>query len=60
MDDRVREVMTAQELADYLRVHVGTVHRLLKRGEIPSFRVGTQWRFAVEEIEGWIADRPPL
>ncbi len=31
----LREVMTAQELADYLHVHVGTVERLARRRNIP-------------------------
>jgi excisionase family DNA binding protein len=46
-------VMTLQEVADYLRVTRSTIHRLLKRNEIPAFRIGRHWRFNVEEIARW-------
>jgi excisionase family DNA binding protein len=45
---RSRTVMTLQEIADYLRVTRSTIHRLLKRNEIPAFKIGRHWRFNVE------------
>ena len=30
-----------------------TIHRLLKRNQIPAFRIGRHWRFNLEEIENW-------
>jgi len=53
------ELMTMQEVADYLRVTRSTVHRLLKRNEIPAFRIGRHWRFNVAEIGRWCASRMP-
>jgi excisionase family DNA binding protein len=47
------KVMTVRELAKYLKVHPSTIYRMLKRGKIPSFRVGSDWRFNIEEIEKW-------
>jgi excisionase family DNA binding protein len=47
-------VMTLQEVADYLRIGRSTIHRLLKRNEIPAFRIGRHWRFKVEEIDKWL------
>jgi len=47
--------MTSEELADYLRVARTTIHRLLKRNEIPAFRIGRRWRFDVEEVKKWYA-----
>ena len=44
-------VLTVSELADYLRVHPSTIFRLLKRKELPAFKVGGDWRFTMEEIE---------
>jgi len=44
-------VMTLEELAEYPRVARTTVHRLLKRNEIPAFRIGRHWRFDVQEID---------
>ncbi len=46
-------VLTVSGLCDYLRVHRSTIYRLLKRGDLPAFRVGSDWRFNVEAIEGW-------
>ena len=46
-------VMTVQDVSAYLRVHPSTVYRLLKRNELPAFRVGSDWRFNVEAIDRW-------
>jgi excisionase family DNA binding protein len=54
---RSRTVMTLQEIADYLRVTRSTIHRLLKRNEIPAFKIGRHWRFNVEVIENWCESR---
>lgn len=48
------EIMTLEELADYLRVTKKTVYRLLEKHSIPSTRVGHQWRFTKEAIETWL------
>ncbi len=47
------KVMTVNELSDYLRVHRLTIYRLLKKGEIPGFKIGSDWRFNVEAIDQW-------
>jgi excisionase family DNA binding protein len=52
-----RPMMTLQEVADYLRVTRSTIHRLLKRNQIPGFRIGRHWRFNVEEIDRWCSSR---
>jgi len=38
-------VMTVRECAAYLQVHPSTIYRLCKRGTIPAFRIGADWRF---------------
>jgi excisionase family DNA binding protein len=45
--------LTVRELAKYLRVHPSTVYRLLKAQQLPGFRVGTEWRFSIEQINRW-------
>jgi excisionase family DNA binding protein len=47
------KVMTVNELSDYLRVHRSTIYRLLKKGQIPGFKIGSDWRFNVEVIDEW-------
>ena len=47
------QVMTLEEVADYLRVHPSTIYRLLKKHRIPAFKVGSDWRFNVGAIDQW-------
>jgi len=47
------ETLTVEELSKYLRLHEYTVRRLARRGRIPSFKVGGQWRFRKDEIDKW-------
>ena len=49
-------VLTVQEVSNYLRVHPSTIYRMLKRNQIPAFRVGSDWRFTVEAIDKWRAE----
>ena len=46
-------VMTLEEVASYLRVHPSTIYRLLKRRQLPAFKVGSDWRFNQESIDRW-------
>lgn len=48
-------LMTLDEVAGYLRLHRSTVYRLAGEGLIPGFKVGSQWRFAKERIDRWMA-----
>jgi excisionase family DNA binding protein len=53
MKSELSKVMTVKELSDYLKVHPSTVYRQLKRGKLPAFKVGSDWRFNVESIDRW-------
>ena len=53
LETRSAKVMTLEEVSRYLHVHRSTVYRLLKRGEIPAFRIGSDWRFNIETIDIW-------
>ena len=46
-------VMTVKEISSYLHVHPSTIYRLLKRGEIPAFRIDGDWRFHIKAIDAW-------
>jgi excisionase family DNA binding protein len=48
------ELMTLEELANYLRVTEKTVYRLLGKKGIPSTKVGHQWRFDKVAIDAWL------
>jgi excisionase family DNA binding protein len=47
------KVLTLEEVASYLRVHPSTVYRMLKKQQIPAFKVGSDWRFNLESIDQW-------
>jgi len=51
------EIMTIEEVAEYLRVSTRTVYDWAKRGEIPCGKMGTSWRFKRNEIENWITQK---
>jgi excisionase family DNA binding protein len=50
------EIMTVEQVAAMLSVHPSTVYRLLKKHEIPAFKLGSDWRFSRERLERWIME----
>jgi PTS system nitrogen regulatory IIA component len=50
-------IVTIEEVAQYLRVSERTVYEWAQRGEIPAGKIGTVWRFKKSEIEKWVNDR---
>jgi excisionase family DNA binding protein len=51
------EILTIKELCDLLRTHPSTVYNLARRGQMPGFRVGADWRFRKDAIERWMTER---
>ena len=54
-DEMRSRVLTVQEVSTYLRVPPSTIYRMLKKNQLPAFRVGSDWRFTVEAIDKWRA-----
>jgi excisionase family DNA binding protein len=48
------QLLTPDQVADYLNVDKFTVYRLLAQKQLPAFKVGNQWRFKREMIEAWL------
>lgn len=48
------EIMTVDEVAEYLRINTKTAYRLAGEQKLPGFKVGGAWRFRRSEIESWI------
>ena len=48
------EIMTVQEVAEYLRVSERTVYEWATQGTIPCGKLGTTWRFKRSEVEKWV------
>lgn len=51
------EIMTIEEVAEYLRVSARTVYDWAQKGEIPCGKMGTSWRFKRQEIEDWVTQK---
>jgi len=51
--EMTKEIVTVKGLAGYLQCHPSTVYRLVKRGDIPGFRLGGGWRFKIGDIDHW-------
>ncbi len=48
------DIMTAQELSTYLKITTTTIYKLAQQGEIPSFKIGSEWRFKKELVDRWL------
>ena len=50
-------MMTLAELAQHLQVNRNTLYKLIRQGEIPAFKIGSDYRFDRNAIEQLMADR---
>lgn len=48
------EVMTVEELAEYLKLNPQTIYRKFRRGELPGIRIGRSIRFKRDVIDVWL------
>jgi excisionase family DNA binding protein len=48
------QIMTIQEVAEYLKLTEKTAYRLVSEGKLPGFKVGGSWRFKKVDLEEWI------
>jgi len=48
------QLMTIEEVAEYLRVKKRTIYEWLKKGKIPAIKTVGQWRFKKEKIDAWL------
>lgn len=46
-------IMTVHDVANYLRLSEAKVYRLVKEGNVPSFRLGKSWRFRRDLLDEW-------
>jgi excisionase family DNA binding protein len=50
----MERLLTTDELAEYLRVDVVTIRRLVNRGELPAYRIGSEYRFSSSDVENYL------
>ena len=57
MLDGSTEIITAKEVASFLRVSERTVYDWASSGTIPCGKLGTTWRFKRSEVEKWVNEQ---
>lgn len=48
------EIMSLQQVADYLGLHYLTIYRLIQEKKIPAAKIGGSWRFRKDLLDKWI------
>ena len=51
------QILTVKQVAKYLNVNERTIYRMANSKKIPAFKVGSSWRFKLNEIEQWIKEQ---
>lgn len=52
--NKPNNIMTLSEVAKYLGLHVMTVYKLTREGRVPAAKIGGQWRFKRDILDGWL------
>ena len=47
-------ILTAEEAAEFLRIHPKTLQRLARAGQVPCIRMGKYWRFYLSSLDAWM------
>ncbi len=50
------QLMTIDEVAEYLRVKKRTVYDWVKKDKIPAVKIVGLWRFRKQRIDAWLED----
>ena len=53
-------LMTIEDLADYLKVTRRTIYDWLKHNKIPALKLVGQWRFKKDKIDDWLESQTRL
>ncbi len=54
------KIMTRQEVADYLRISLPTLHDYMKKGRIPFYRINSRIRFKKKDLDKLLADHSSI
>ncbi len=48
------DVLNTKEAAAFLGAHIETIRRLARRGEIPAYKIGKDWRYRKKALLEWV------
>ncbi len=53
------KLLTLKEAAEYLRMHKGSLYRLLESGkiDIPAIKLGGKWLFNLDSLNQYLKDK---
>lgn len=54
VDPAIKEIMTLDEIAEYLQVSQKSILRMAQTGKIPAAKVASQWRFMRSVVDDWL------
>lgn len=52
------DIMTMDELAEYLKISKSTLYKLAVESKLPGQKIGKRWRFHRGAIDDWLRQRP--
>jgi excisionase family DNA binding protein len=55
--EKFEPLLTSEEAANHLRVHVKTLQRMAREARIPCVRMGKYWRFRLTSLDHWVATK---
>jgi excisionase family DNA binding protein len=55
--DLFEPLLSADEAADHLRIHVKTLQKLAREQRVPCVRMGKYWRFRLSSLDRWVAEQ---
>jgi excisionase family DNA binding protein len=50
-------LLNTRQVAAYLQLHEVTVLGFARKGKLPGFKVGREWRFRMSDIQAWVEER---
>ena len=54
METQTKEVLNADEAAEFLGVNPYTLRRKARAGEMPGRKIGKEWRFSRQALLAWL------
>ena len=55
--DKLPDIVTVKQLAEFLQISELTVKRAIKSGELAAFKVGRDWRIEREAVTDWVKNK---
>lgn len=52
--DKLPEIITVKQLAEFLQVRELTILRAINAGKLDAFKVGRDWRIEKEAVMKWV------